>query len=348
MNAEKENPTGIVFHNQRPGNKRSLRQIISSTIFQNSDDPRLEALTLSIESLPVIKSVSELKETPQKELEGIGFVVVAGGDGSVGLTENHFNANTVRVLLPAGSANTLSHGLSENTNKEVEIPEELKAIFPPHLFKCIEYCPPGITCRNPQEELDNGKEEITAYMLGADHMSTFCTKIKEELTEKYPWIDPNLAYIVAGLASIFALKNRVEPCNITYYIEDEEIQIKNDKKIAAHIISTIPRFGTFHSKAPLEPDKLRVFDVSANSEIGLFLKYAGAVLIGGLLGLDRAINAKLINCTDVDSVSLTPDNNHKVNCNMDGKQNTRSGKLTIERVEEPRHYVIPLSTESVL
>lgn len=342
-----ENPTGIVFHNPRPGNERSLRNILSNT-FQKKDGPRLEALTLSIKSLPVIKCVPTFKETPQEELEDIDFVVVAGGDGSIALIENNLNPNTVRVLLPAGSANTLFHGLSENTNKKVEIPKELKARFSPHLFKCIEYHPPGITYGNPQEELDNGKEEITAYMLGADHMSTFCTRIKEELTEKYSWIDPNLAYIVAGLISIFALKNRVEPHNITYYIEDEEVQIKDDKKIAAHIVSAIPRFGTFHSKAPLEPDKLRVFDVSANSEIGLFLKYAGAVLIGGLLGLDRAIHAKLINCTDVDSVSLTPDENHTINCNMDGEQRTRRGKLTIKRAEKPRRYVVPLPTKSVL
>lgn len=264
-----------------------------------------------------------------KDVSGYGLVKLIGGDGTIGYVLNMLSIadeNPAIYLAGGGSANTLQKGL--RTTPQVAIPDNLSEFFTPDAFEAHFYRPPHIAIASGQ-----GQETI-AYLVAPDHLGVNVSQNREWIGAHHLNAHMHLTYIASGLISLFKLGQRVEPNYVTGIKE---------QKIAAAAAISVPILGTFKLLQSIDPDKIRLLSITAQTEYGLFLKYLSTLIIASSFphGPDSVIKLGLMKSQDVERVSLSPDPKRSPNVCIDGELRVLRGEIDIRRNPTGRLFIIP-------
>lgn len=262
------------------------------------------------------------------------LIAVIAGDGSkqrlLRLTKDQEHPF---LDLGMGSANTHHKGLLR-TEKD-EIPTDLQDYFSPEKYESHLYKPPVLIH-------EDGSVDPCAYLVGVGHLGINSTLMKEALAANGRIKNIQLAYIVAGIQSLFNLSQRTRPTNIEYEINGLKTLV-DSLHIAAMEAIGVPILATFKMNERIDPEKIRVIMMSANDRVLLWAKYALTLIVGGLLpgGVDLAARGGLIDLVDVDSVSVSPDLNKSPNVCEDGQLETLTDqRIIIKRDQKPVRFII--------
>lgn len=309
------------------------------------DNPRKSNSALPPPS-PIEKSVFnpyirtrglEIQNLDPKILENTDVLRLRrGGDGTTAFNLNLFGQlealNDLVIWHEGrGSANTTLKGLVRS--QPVKIPEHLAEIFPKEDFEARLYHP---LTRETEEGIEYG-----TYLAGFGHLSINTTQLREQIGKLLPQFSIHQLYVASGLLSATSLAAKLGKAT-----QPETVSYKNNgrQKYVAGLLAaceaiTIPNLGTFEFENNVDPGKIRLLTISAESRSGLIPKYMLTLIVGALFsdGPDRTIRIGLAQAKDVDEVTVylrKPEKGNSPNVCYDGELGRRGGEVRINRNKE--------------